>query len=819
MKTAGSILTSIAASLIPFMLPDVALAFTEEVAAGRSVAGETLDDSGSSNTQQVYGTATGTTINSGGVQILNPGGITESSVINSGGTLLNQGGRDSNTTVNSGGIFTVGGQAGAIAVSDNAFIATGATATVNDYAQTNNWTIEIEPRNYVFLEGSSAVMNNTRINSGYVWLKTGTMVGTTLNSGNFVNIAGTDIDTVINKDLYILGGKTQAWSQNLTINKNGYGNLNSGTITDATINGSLNVAPNYFDWSILSSLRGNIAINDGGRLCINVGSDTGNAVYTVSGSGYIWLATNESQSGSYHFSLGDVTLAGGTINYDKVGYSTLTMKSLAGSGSFYMNTMLNQLKGDFLSVTGSATGNFAVYVEDKGTSPEREESLQIIQIGKGDASFTLANSGNVVDLGTYQYYLIADGQGGWSLTPQRVEPAPLPDDNSESDEPQPEPDEPGTEPEQPAIEPDNPQPKPDEPQTNPDEPQDNPQADAEETDGPTDTDTDADIDTDNGTDTPTDVTPVPAPATDYSITPATAAVLSVATADPLIFRQELEILSERLAGMAFRNHERNVWGTFRDSRLNVSNEAGASYRMKVNALTIGADRAQRNEESLAVQGVFFSYSHSDMGFRGKGLGKANIESWSGGGYGLWQHDSGYWLDGTLKLNRFVHDVHGRMTGGGAANGRFNTLGVGSNVNAGKAFRLGAVAVTPFVSLTGFTGKSSHLTLNNGMKAHIGPQRSLLTAAGIRAEYAVKVSQAELRPWASISLEQENIRKNRVKVNHDWFKNDLSGRRGHYQAGIRAQLSPTFSTHVGAGYMKGKHVESPWNVTAGASWRF
>ncbi|EJV3615957.1 autotransporter outer membrane beta-barrel domain-containing protein, partial [Escherichia coli] len=52
-----------------------------------------------------------------------------------------------------------------------------------------------------------------------------------------------------------------------------------------------------------------------------------------------------------------------------------------------------------------------------------------------------------------------------------------------------------------------------------------------------------------------------------------------------------------------------------------------------------------------------------------------------------------------------------------------------------------------------------------------------------------------------------------------FVNDLSGRRGIYQAGIKASFSSTLSGHLGGGYSHGAGVESPWNAVAGVNWSF
>ena len=71
-----------------------------------------------------------------------------------------------------------------------------------------------------------------------------------------------------------------------------------------------------------------------------------------------------------------------------------------------------------------------------------------------------------------------------------------------------------------------------------------------------------------------------------------------------------------------------------------------------------------------------------------------------------------------------------------------------------------------------------------------------------------------------AVRKEFVDDNRVKVNSDGnFVNALSGRRGIYQAGIKASFSSTLSGHFGVGYSHGAGVESPWNAVAGVNWSF
>ena len=78
------------------------------------------------------------------------------------------------------------------------------------------------------------------------------------------------------------------------------------------------------------------------------------------------------------------------------------------------------------------------------------------------------------------------------------------------------------------------------------------------------------------------------------------------------------------------------------------------------------------------------------------------------------------------------------------------------------------------------------------------------------------------PCLKAAVRKEFVDDNRVKVNSDGnFVNDLSGRRGIYQAGIKKpHSSSTFKLGIsGWGIDHGAGVESPWNAVAGVNWSF
>ena len=79
-------------------------------------------------------------------------------------------------------------------------------------------------------------------------------------------------------------------------------------------------------------------------------------------------------------------------------------------------------KGGLLEV--KATGDFKIFVTDTGASPAAGDSLTLVTTGGGDAAFTLGNAGSVVDISTYEYTLLDNGNHSWSLAENRAQMTP-----------------------------------------------------------------------------------------------------------------------------------------------------------------------------------------------------------------------------------------------------------------------------------------------------------------------------------------------------------------------------------------------------------
>ncbi|EIE5086479.1 autotransporter outer membrane beta-barrel domain-containing protein, partial [Escherichia coli] len=152
--------------------------------------------------------------------------------------------------------------------------------------------------------------------------------------------------------------------------------------------------------------------------------------------GSVWLNSNNSCAGTSNCEYrvnslllndGNVYLSAQTVAPATTNgiYNTLTTNELSGSGNFYLHTNVAGSRGDQLVVNNNATGNFKIFVQDTGVSPQSDDAMTLVKTGGGDASFTLGNTGGFVDLGTYEYVLKSDGNSNWNLT-NNVNPNPNP---------------------------------------------------------------------------------------------------------------------------------------------------------------------------------------------------------------------------------------------------------------------------------------------------------------------------------------------------------------------------------------------------------
>ncbi|MCV5057435.1 autotransporter YejO [Escherichia coli] len=669
-------------------------------------------------------------------------GVANNMLLENGGSLrVEENDFAYNTTVDSGGLLEVmdGGTAtgvdkkagGKLIVSTNALEVSG-TNSKGQFSIKDGVS-----KNYELDDGSGLiVMEGTQA------------IDTILDEHATMQSLGRDTGTRVQAHaVYDLGRSVQngsikyssnAISENMVID-NGRANVWTGTMVNVTVRGNegiIDAMALELNFYTPATFLGDVVVSDGASLRTHGAVDTSKADVSIEESFWAIIADINNINQNTRLNLANLVMSDGTVvmmaepvtrstvTASAENFTTLTTNTLSGNGNFYMRTDMANHQSDQLNVTDQATGNFKIFVTDTGASPAVGDSLTLVTTGGGDAAFTLGNAGGVVDIGTYEYTLLDNGNHSWSLAENRAQ-----------------------------------------------------------------------------------------------ITPSTTDVLNMAAAQPLVFDAELDTVRERLGSVKGVNYDTAMWSSAINTRNNVTTDAGAGFEQTLTGLTLGIDSRFSREESSTIRGLFFGYSHSDIGFdRG---GKGNIDSYTLGAYAGWEHQNGAYVDGVVKVDRFANTIHGKMSNGATAFGDYNSNGAGAHVESGFRWGEGLWNVRPYLSFTGFTTDGQDYTLSNGMRADVGNTRILRAEAGTAVSYHMDLQNGTtLEPWLKAAVRQEYADSNQVKVNDDGkFNNDVSGTRGVYQAGIRSSFTPTLSGHLSVSYGNGAGVESPWNTQAGVVWTF
>ncbi|MFF7108709.1 autotransporter outer membrane beta-barrel domain-containing protein [Pseudomonas sichuanensis] len=166
-----------------------------------------------------------------------------------------------------------------------------------------------------------------------------------------------------------------------------------------------------------SQLTGNIVVDEDSTLDLkltNHASLTGtldNVTSLALEDASSWVVTGDSTVGSLSLDTGTVDLRG---NAPGAAYNHLQVGELSGSGTFMLRADLSGQQGDFLDVSGKASGDYQLLVQSTGTDPNSAvDAHQVVHTGQGSTSqFGLI--GGQVDFGTFAYELEQRGDD-WFL--------------------------------------------------------------------------------------------------------------------------------------------------------------------------------------------------------------------------------------------------------------------------------------------------------------------------------------------------------------------------------------------------------------------
>ncbi|WP_166367094.1 autotransporter outer membrane beta-barrel domain-containing protein [Pseudomonas akapageensis] len=417
-------------------------------------------------------------------------------------------------------------------------------------------------------------------------------------------------------------------------------------------------------------------------------------------------------------SVANLAMDGGAVKFGEANaFHTLSVENLSGNGTFIMGADFSSGQTDHLEVTGSASGNHALLVSSSGADPVAESQLHVVHTAGGDANFALL--GGEVDLGTYSYDLVRDGND-WYLDASRK-----------------------------------------------------------------------------------------------VISPGTQSVLALFNTAQTVWYGELTSLRSRMGELRLDDGKAGGWIRAYGNKYNVSASSGLAYDQVQRGFSLGADAPLAIGDGQWLVGVLAGHSKSDLDIARGTSGEVN--SYYLGAYTTWlDAQSGYYVDGVVKFNRFDNESKVSLSDGQRTKGDYDNHGIGASVEVGRHIKLkDDYFLEPFTQWSVVDIQGSDYTLDNGMRAEGDRTRSLLGKVGSTAGRNFDLGEGRvIQPYVRLAYVHEFAKNNEVQVNDNVFNNDLSGSRGEVGAGVAVSLMERLQLHADFDYSNGEKIEQPWGANVG-----
>ena len=304
------------------------------------------------------------------------------------------------------------------------------------------------------------------------------------------------------------------------------------------------------------------------------------------------------------------------------------------------------------------------------------------------------------------------------------------------------------------------------------------------------------------------------------VSPGARSVLALFNTPLPTWYGELTSLRTRMGELRFNGGQGGAWGRTYGNKFEIANGSGVGYQQTQRGFTLGADTALPVGDGQWLVGVMGGHSTSDLDLDAGTSG--NVDSYYLGTYATWlDTSSGYYADAVLKVNRFRNEAKVSLSDGARAKGDYDNTGVGGSVEFGRHIKLDdGYFIEPFTKWSAVVIQGKHFSLDNDLQADGDRARSLMGELGMTAGRNFKMkNDIELQPYLRVSGAYEFEKNNEVRVNDNVFKNDLSGSRALFGAGIAASMTNSLQVHADYEYADGENFRQPGGLTLGLRYAF
>ena len=510
---------------------------------------------------------------------------------------------------------------------------------------------------------------------------------------------------------------------------------------------------------------------------------------------------NEEENKTVQNSLTNLSLNNGTVYFDRFGtnYQTLTIKGdLTGNGTFYLNTLIPGFQSDKIVVLGKAEGNHKLNINEQGTVAVANSRVTLVETHGGDATFSLTNPNNRVDLGAYQYFLTKEGNNWVLANSKNAVTSTPPVAPVTPSKPVVTPSNPVVTPSKPVVTPSNPVVTPSKPVVTPSKPVVTPSKPVVTPSNPVVTPSKPVVTPSTPVVTPSN--PVVPPA----VLPSAPLLSDLANAQVSLRQAQLLLVEDDLSGIHQRlgevkNGEKgNVWVRNVNSRqklaaLSTGESETSGFKQNVHSLQVGADAAVT--DNLRVGG-FVGRSQANVDFNGY-YGDGKVRGNSVGLYAAYLADNGIYVDNIVKYSRLhANSNHTEKR-------HYNAYTISSEL--GKRFSLANDwTITPQAQIAW-----THIS-SQGNEDSLS---SVYSRIGLRVAKGFALSNGwNLQPYAEVNAITSKNHSSKIHYTNSAL--DVASSRGRFESTVG--LNTGFANHrfgLEVSRADGKNFDKPYAIQA------
>ncbi|MCL2760512.1 MAG: autotransporter outer membrane beta-barrel domain-containing protein [Desulfuromonadales bacterium] len=248
-----------------------------------------------------------------------------------------------------------------------------------------------------------------------------------------------------------------------------------------------------------------------------------------------------------------------------------------------------------------------------------------------------------------------------------------------------------------------------------------------------------------------------------------------------------------------------------------TNNSQVNYKSTVYGFDAGTDRTWQFENSQLSTGVFAGMS-MDKRQVGNNAGHDNIDTISGGIYGTWENQKGYYIDVVGKLGNLNTEINSNDTYYSKAT--YNILGILGSIELGRQIKSEkGWYIEPQIQGTyvHFTSANYTATDNIGGQTEINQRASdsYDIRAGVVAGKRITTETAGiLQPYIKGMYGQTWTDGGDVNIGGSNINGNSAGNRYELGGGITWQVTGDKQFYAEYDYIKGPRMEVPWKVNAG-----